>query len=201
MLSGSSGHRPTLDRTSVPWLTIGLLSILIAYADGFWLTSLEGAIGAIERTQDPFHSWLRNSTILLPVFILIVLAAVRCARRLIAPTLRGPGPLVVTGLLIAAACTVFGTVAIAANTAYDYHLQSQQLTVIHAAHAGEPSGHHHAGRVPAPNCDLICQDRRAMREVDARAVGYAAGVLAVTNLLLVGWVIAIRGGRLVSQRV
>ena len=41
-------------RTSVPWATVLTLAVVLAYADGFWMTSLRGAVGAIERTQGPF---------------------------------------------------------------------------------------------------------------------------------------------------
>ena len=44
---------------AVPWFTVVPLAVVMAYATGFWLVSLRGAIGAIERTQEPFASWLR----------------------------------------------------------------------------------------------------------------------------------------------
>ena len=47
-------------RPAVPWATVLPLAVLMAYADGFWLTSLRGAVGAIERTQEPFATWLRS---------------------------------------------------------------------------------------------------------------------------------------------
>lgn len=185
-------------RVPVPWLTVGLLAVLTAYADGFALTSLRGAIGAIERTQEPYRDWLRDSTLLLPVFAVVVFLALRYAVRRFGPGLRGFRPLLGASLLVAAACTVLGTVAVAANTAYDYHLQSKQLGVIHAAHTTTPTSQHQHAAVPSdPDCDLICHDRRTMLAVDVRAVVLAAGVLGVANLFLVGWVAAARGGRLV----
>src|SRR4051812_27600884 len=60
---------------SVPWRTVVVPATVLAYADGYWLISLQGAIGAIERTNGPFASWLRGSTTILPVFAFAVLAA------------------------------------------------------------------------------------------------------------------------------
>ena len=34
----------------VSWLTVLPPAIMLAYADGFWMLSLRGAVGAIERT-------------------------------------------------------------------------------------------------------------------------------------------------------
>ena len=50
-------------RLGVPWLTVLPLAAVMAYADGFWMMSLRGAVGAIERTQEPFTSWWRESTL------------------------------------------------------------------------------------------------------------------------------------------
>ena len=50
-------------RLGVPWLTVVALAAVLAYADGFWMTSLRGAVGAIERTQETVHRWWRESTL------------------------------------------------------------------------------------------------------------------------------------------
>ena len=41
------------DRQQVWWVTIAVFAIVISYADGFWVTSLQGVVGAIERRQIP----------------------------------------------------------------------------------------------------------------------------------------------------
>jgi hypothetical protein len=46
-------------RLNVPWGTVLPLAVVLAYADGFWMLTLRGAIGAIERTQEPFAGWAR----------------------------------------------------------------------------------------------------------------------------------------------
>ena len=60
---------------AVPWGTVLLLAVAMAYVDGFWTMSLRGAVGAIERTQTPFVSWLQESTLVLPLYVCAVLAA------------------------------------------------------------------------------------------------------------------------------
>src|SRR3954451_24326575 len=72
-------------RQSVPWLYVGLLAVLMAYADGFVVKALQGATGAIERSQHPFSSWLWHSTLLLPVFALAVVAVLAWAYRRYGP--------------------------------------------------------------------------------------------------------------------
>jgi len=72
-------------RRGVPWKTVVTLAAVLAYADGYWLVSLRGAIGAIERTDHPFASWLRESTAVLPVFVFAVLAALTLALHWFSP--------------------------------------------------------------------------------------------------------------------
>ena len=79
----------------------------MAYADGFWMISLRGAVGAIERTEEPFASWLRESTLVLPVFVFAVLGALTLALRWFGPVLRKSST-VLTALLIVAAGTAVG---------------------------------------------------------------------------------------------
>jgi hypothetical protein len=50
------------------WVTIGLWAVVIAYVDGFWVTSLQRTVGAFERNQPPFMRWLRDSTLMLPLW-------------------------------------------------------------------------------------------------------------------------------------
>src|ERR1700754_1878558 len=57
----------------VPWLLVTALAVTLALADMFWLTSLQGAVGAIERSQGPFRSWLELTALVLPLFFGAVL--------------------------------------------------------------------------------------------------------------------------------
>jgi hypothetical protein len=179
-------------RPQVSRVTVTLLAVMMAYADGFWMTSLQGAIGAIERTQGPFLRWLSDSTLMLPVFVLAAWAAVRLGHRRYGQVLRAPRPVLITALFAALAGTAVGVVALALSSVYDYHLQAQLLRLLETTH-----GHGHPV-VPAPDgtCLGTCQALAATRGLHVRAVLDGSAVLLVTNLVLVGWVVALRGGQL-----
>ncbi|WP_242702207.1 hypothetical protein [Arthrobacter cavernae] len=172
------------DRPAVPWLTVVSLAVLMAYADGFWMISLRGAVGAIERTQGPFVSWLIESTAALPVFVLAVLAALTLALRWFGPVFSKPRTVMATGLLVAVAGTLAGTAEIAASSAWDYHLQLQLMDASH---------HSATGTTPSSL-------EQATLGLQLRAIGYGSGILFITNLVLLGWAVAIQGGRLTVSR-
>jgi hypothetical protein len=170
-------------RPAVPWWTVLPLAGVLAYADGFWMVALRGAVGAIERTQEPFTSWWRESTLALPIYILVVLAALTLALRLFGPVLRTAKTVLATGALLVAGGTVVGVTQIVASTLYDYHLQSDQLAMMDSMHG---------------LCTGSCLEQAQQSSIAAllRAVLYVSGILLVTNLVLVGWVMAMKGGRL-----
>jgi hypothetical protein len=163
-------------------LTVIPLAVVMAYADGFWVVSLRGAVGAIERSQTPFESWLRESTLLVPVFVFAVLGALMLTLRWLGPAPPRKWTVIVAGLLVVGAGTLAGVVELAASAAYDYHLQAQQL----------------AGRHAMATCAESCRDQQlhATLALDARAVFYGFGIILVSNLVLVAWVVALRGGRM-----
>jgi len=169
---------------AVPWFTVVTLAVVMAYAAGFWLISLRGDIGAIERTQGPFADWLRESTLALPLFVFAVLGALTLALRWFGPVLRKPRTVVATALLVVAAGTLMGIAEMAASSAYDYQLQSKQLQFMHSVH-----------HTSAPASVLAAQ-QQATIGLHVRGVALASVLLLVTNLVLVGWVVAFRGGRL-----
>ena len=173
-----------LGRPAVPWFTVLPLAVALAYGDGFWMTSLRGAVGAIERTQGPFTSWLRESTLMLPLFVVAVLGALTLAIRRFGPVLATTRALLSTAMLIVAAGTVVSVGELAASSAYDYHLQAGQLQLM-ASMRGTCTG-----------VACLAQQQAATLGLQVRAVGYGAVILLLTNLVLVGWVIASRGGRL-----
>jgi hypothetical protein len=178
---------------TVPWLTIAGLAVVMAYADGFWLTSLQGAVGSIERTQGPSVTWLRDSTGMVPVFGLAVLASLALARRWFGSALRRPRTVVAAALLIAAAGTVVGIGEVVASSAYDFSLQSRELQKVQWSHFHSPAPTSAQGSV---SCNSTCQAQRATLTVHARALGYVSPMLLGTNVVLVGWVVALRGGQL-----
>ena len=171
----------------VAWASVLPLAAALSYADGFWMTSLRGAVGAIERTQGPFASWLRESTVLLPLFATAVLGAFALAVRLFGPVLRGFRTVLATALLISLAGTAAGMAAVTASAAYDYHLQTEQLRFMDAM-----------GAVCTGSCRAA--EQQLTFDVQLRAVGYAAALLLVTNVVLVLWMLAMRGGRLRVSR-
>jgi len=172
-------------RPGVAWWTVLPLAALMAYGDGFWLMSLREAAGAIERMDSPFQAWLRESTLFLPVFVVAVLAATSVALARFGRAPRGTRAVVITALLVVAAGTVVGVVGLAASSAYDYHLQ--------AIHMGAMNS------MRDEACDTACSAAQLHTDLalQVRAVGVGGVLMLVTNLVLVGWAIALRGGRLV----
>jgi hypothetical protein len=171
-------------RPAVPWLTVLPLAVVMAFADGFWMVSLRGAVGAIERTQEPFASWIHESTATLPIFVLAVLAAVTLAMRWFGPALSRPRKFMATGLLIATAGTLAGIAQLAVNSAWDYALQHQLLGSMHHAATGSS----------------ISGLDQASLAVQLVSIAYGSGILMVTNVVLTGWVVAMRGGRMDISR-
>jgi hypothetical protein len=173
----------TQHRFTVPWLTVLLFALAMAYADGFWMVALRGAVGSIQRSQEPFTTWLRESTLAVPVYLFAVLGALTLAMRWFGPALRTARPVVLTGLLIAAAGTLVGVVQLAISSVYDHQLQSDELLVMGSMHG---------------SCNATCLDQLQQAQISTliRAGLIVAGLLLVSNLVLVGWLLAMRGGRL-----
>ena len=179
--------RAAADRHPVPWATVAVLAAAMAYADGFWLTSLQGATGAVERAQNPFGDWLRVSTLMLPVVLLGVYKAVTSAQQRYGAELRGARTFLVTALRVVAVGTLVGIAALVVNSALDYHVQAGQARLMDSMRSMD-------GMVMGSTG--MSMDRLATLAVHVRGVGYASALLLVTNVLLVGWVVALRGGRL-----
>jgi hypothetical protein len=194
-LSSVLERRSVMERTgalrawlaAIPWATVLPLALVLAFADGFWMISLRGAVGAIERTQGPFSSWLFESTLSIPLFALVVLGALTLAARWFGPTLRRPKAVLVAALLVVAGATLVGIAEIAASSAIDYHLQAAQLQFM----AAMPS---------MPDMGPTSQQLQATLGLQVRAVGYGGWLVLVTNLIAVGWVTAMRGGRLNARK-
>jgi hypothetical protein len=175
------GRPLTRRRSGVPWSTVLPLAIVLAYADGFWVTSLRGAVGAIQTTQSPFTTWWHESTLVVPVYVVAVLGALMLAQRWFGPVLRRPRTIVATVLLIVAATTVVSLLQIVAAAAYDYHLQSAQLRVMDAM-------------MCVSNC--LPQQQHDTLVTWGRGALYVSRWLVLSNVVLAGWLVAMRGGRL-----
>ncbi len=170
-------------RLTVPWSMVLPLAVVMAYADGFWMLTLRGAVGAIERTQEPFAGWWRESTLALPLYVLAVLGALMLAMRWFGPVLPSLRAVTATALLTALAGTLLGVAQIVGSSVYDYHLESNQLALMDSMHG---------------ICVGSCLDQAQQSAIAAfvRAVLYTSGFILITNLVLVGWLVAMRGGRL-----
>ena len=183
-------------------MTIAVFAIVLAYADGFWVTSLQGAVGARERHQPPFQRWLRDASLMVPVYVLAVLAAVLMARRLVG---QGHGKVVkfgTTALLIVLLSSAVATAEVAASSAYDYHLQTRHLELQHASHTTLAVAQQ-GSVVPAgtSTCTGTCAAQQNTLHMHVRAVLYGTKVMLITNLVLVLWVLAFCGNRLWRRSV
>ena len=188
-------------RLGVSWPTIILFAAVISYVNGFWVTSLQGAVGAIERNEPPFDRWLRDSTVMLPLYAAGVLVAVLLARRWFGRSsravVRGAG----AGLLIIMACTLVGVAEVANSAAHDYRLQTQHLDVVHDLnHTGTPDAGSAASATPTDTstdaCVGVCAAKESTLGLHIRAVTRASALMLITNILLVGWLLAVGGDRL-----
>src|SRR6187200_506137 len=171
-------------RSGVAWWTVLPLAALMAYGDGFWVMSLREAAGAIERMDSPFQAWLRESTLFLPVFVVAVLAATAVALARFGRAPRGARAVLMAALLVVAAGTIAGVVGLAVSSAYDFHLQSVHMEAMNA--------------MRDEACDAACSaaQHRTDLALQVRAVAVGGALMLVTNLVLVGWALALRGGRM-----
>jgi hypothetical protein len=168
----------------------------------FWMVSLEGSVGFVGRFDSPFADWVRHSLLMLPVYLAAValtLAVVR--RRTFGRTARRA---TATGILaLTLVTTVVGFADVAVNSAYDYHRQSIQLQNVKSTHFTAPielPGQVSTQATADGSCDVLCQQLRQTLSTHLKALSYVAVVLLASNLFLVGWVVAARGGRLDGPR-
>jgi hypothetical protein len=190
--------RGFFDPRPARWRTVVIIGIVLAYADGYLLVALTGAVGAIERTNHPFGAWLEESAVLVPLIILAELLVLKLVRRRSGPVLRSWRGTVVAGLLIAMAASVTGFLAITASTGYDYSLQTK--LIVFEENIDNVNG---VPLVPAGstvargNCNsMICNEERFSLATDVRGVAISAPILVVGNIVLVGLLLAYFGGRL-----
>jgi hypothetical protein len=178
-------------RIALPWGAVIALAVVLALTNGFVIITLQGAVGAIERTQNPFGDWLRYSAVLVPVFGVAVTWALARAHR------RGRRT-ATTVLFVAAVATAVGIAVLIANTAYNYHLQTELLARTAGLHA------HGAGPNDAANSayadDGWSAEQRETMLVAVRADSLGVGLLVAVNVFFTGWITALRGGRLSRSR-
>lgn len=190
--------RAFLDPRPARWRTVVVLGIVLAYADGYILVALTGAVGAIQRTEHLFSAWVEESAVLVPFFVLAELLVLRLVRRRTGPVLRSGKSVLVAALLLALGCTAAGVLGVTASAAYDYSLQTQLIDFSSqfSDQNGDPLVK--AGTTVARgNCNtMVCDEERFSLATDVRGVGIGAALVLGINLVLVGWVLAAFGGRL-----
>ena len=174
-------------KVPLPWVTVVALAVVLAAADAFILVALQGAVGAIERSQSPFVSWLRYIAMLSPVFGLAIVLAFGRAHR---TGRRALG----TVVWVVLAATAVGILVLVVSTAYDYHLQSALLARMQVTH-GHATGLSATGDPVYGDAGWTPEQRDTML-VDVKAVGYGSVLIAGANVVLVGWIAALGGGRL-----
>lgn len=169
-------------RANIPWSTAVPLAVVLAYGNGIWVVWLGGEAAAVERSLSPFARWVGESSMVLPVFLAAVLGALALTRHRASrsvPAARGRRPVLATALLVAAAGSLVGAAWLATNAAYDHRQESARL--------GATSD------VPG-TCEGACRARQqASYDVQLRAVGYGSAVVLAYDVVLVGWVAALRG--------
>ena len=193
------------------WLSVVVVAAVISFLDGFWATSLRGAVGAIERTQGPFASWLRTSTLTLPLFVGAVIVALLVARALDHRFARELATAAVAGALMVVLTTVVAMGQIAVTSAIDYRDQSQQLEARFAIHshasaaAGAPDERDAVAGNPgdvapvgtfAPATSRLAEARRATLRAHLKGLKQAAVIVLVTNALVTLLFMVLRGDRL-----
>lgn len=193
-------------RLRVSLLTVGLVAVLAAVADGFIVISLQGAVGAVERVGDPFRRWITASVLLVPAHVLAVLGAVALARWWFADTRFRRLLFATTMVTMIAVTSLVGVVTVAGSAAYDYRLQSARLertaATVDSLTAGSPAvaaSQPGTSSVTVSVC-TVCESRRKTLETHVRAGTLASVITLITNTVLVAWVIALRGGQLWIDR-
>lgn len=166
----------------VPWRTALPLALVAALGSEFWVVAVRGAVGATERTSEPFAQWVLDSAVVLPAYLVAVVVALSVARRRYGPGPLAPRQVVGSLLMVVLAATLVAAVLLAVDAVVDYRLQMQNL--------GRSSAH--------GSCTDACfaQQHRETIVLQVKAVGLGTVLALVSNVVLLGVLVALRGGRL-----
>jgi len=187
----------------VSWRTVAVFAVVLAYVDGAVVTSLQGAVGAIERNRSPFDRWLRDSTLMVPVYVGAVWLALMVARRWVARSEHAVRRVGASALLIISICSAVGLAEVVNSSAYDYRLQTRHLDLMAELNHEETAAEEAAAAELAglDVCDGVCAARRSTLSVHVRAAIYAGVVLLLINVVVVAWLLVLRSDRLWVRRV
>ena len=177
--------------------TVAAFALVVTAADGFWATSLRGATGYIQNTQEPFRDWVLYLAVMLPIFAGTVLGALWLARRLVR---HGAVRLLVGAALVVVMTSVIALAQMGLTAVYDYRSQVQQQTLMHHIHdgAGTTIRVDPGVSVPAeaPTCTGLCAQKQGTLDAHVRGLRLGLLLLLATNGVLVLWALALRGGRI-----
>ena len=178
---------------NVSWWTVGAWAVVLAFANGFLLTTLQGAVGAVERHQAPFDRWIKASLLMTPIYLVGVVVALILARRWVGGQksfIKGT----VSVLLVIVMCAAIGTAEASVSAAYDYSLQKNHIAFEHNLHAAPAPA---AGSLDAQRkCDAVCNQERNTIMIHFKAVSLLALVMLLADLVMAPWVLALCRGRL-----
>ena len=155
-------------RLGVSWATIILFAVVISYVNGFWVTSLQITVGSLERSEPPFGRWLRDSSIMLPLYAAGVLVAVLLARRWFGRSKRTVVRAAGAGVLIVAVCTLVGIVEVANSAAYDYQLQTEHIELVDGLQP-RPTRRRHPPHAQTDACVGTCAAKQSTLGLHVRA--------------------------------
>ncbi|HZX57046.1 MAG TPA: hypothetical protein VFE86_20335 [Ilumatobacteraceae bacterium] len=183
-------------RLAVYWLTVAFFAVVIAFGDGFWVTSVQGAVGSMERNDPPFSRWLRDSAMMVPLYFLAVLAAILLGRRWFGHRRNRLAKFGGTALLMVLLSSAVAISTVAASSAYDYRLQSRDLVSVHAFHQTIADPAPGASASTNGACTGICAEKQLTLNTHLKALRIASVVLLLSNVVLVLWVMVLRGDRM-----
>ena len=182
------GTRPAV---RVPWVAVAVLAVGMSFADGFWIVSLREAAGAAIRTGRPFASWPSTAR-----------WSCRCSswrwwRRSRSPTggtdrRRGGARSWRPGCSVAwpEPWPRSSWPSRAPDTTTTCRpAEADQVAATHSHGSGQVSPYD-------PTCTGSCAIDISTLVAHARGLAYLAPLLLATNVVVVGWVVALRGGRL-----
>jgi hypothetical protein len=173
---------------SVAWSDLIPVAVVLSLGNTFWTVVLRLTAGPAIRTDAPFQSWLRESAILLPLYVAAVLAAAALVLRRRARSDRPGNPGARTAMAaVTGAGVVTGVLFLVASVAWDLVLERRQ--VVHMASMRDCAG----------DCLDFLQHSTTVMQL--KSIGYGSVFMVLTDLVLVALLVAFRGGRLPLARV
>ncbi|MFZ4717846.1 MAG: hypothetical protein ACOYMR_00380 [Ilumatobacteraceae bacterium] len=185
----------SLDRLDVSWWSVGLFAVLLAFANGFLLTSTQVTVGAIERLSPPFERWVTNALMMVPIYAIAIVAVLYLSRRLAGEGSRPAVRLWTAVGLIVVTSVVVGMAHTGLSALYDYVLQVRHIKL--SGHLRHPL-YRVDGTTPvlvgSSTCDPTCKAIEATRTAHFSALWLSFKLLLAMDAVIVLWVLGMRGG-------